>query len=567
MNDAFISYSRRDTDFVRQLFEKLQADGRTVWVDWQGIDYSTKWWEEICEGIETSENFILVITPEALKSEYCNREIEHARKHNKRIIPVIYLPIETEDGKLHPDIIAGWFNQSWEDLARDNWEYLKTVQYLEFLQDTIDKAFAELIETIDKDPQYIKMHTRLLLWIREWEKSGRNPSYLLRSDDLLSAEKWLAEAGDEDPQPTDMHRTYIAESRKAENELKRLADEQERRTRRLRRASMTLVLVIFLLLLVAAFAGITTINSQNARATVEAESTFFAIQKDRVATLASGGVIIPLAQNTITPEAFIATLTQVAKLNTWQPVIQEFDGVEMVHVPAGCFYMGGSFDYNEITANPELLNEVCFDKPFWIDRYEVTNEQFERFNGVAENEPEFESASQPRTNVTWFEARDFCNMRDGNINDEWLDSVRLPTEAEWEYAARGPDSLTFPWGNRYKDHAAVSFVYDAGVGMSSVGTRPEGKSWVDAYDMAGNAAEWVNTIYDDRGTPRIESRYPYRIDDGREDLERSGTWVERVVRGGSVESLDYAFFRAADKSHLTQSFNSRTIGFRCARSN
>ena len=73
MSDLFISYSREDTDFVRQLFDRLNTLKREAWVDWQGIDYSTTWWEEICAGIEGADNFVLVISPDALMSVYCQR--------------------------------------------------------------------------------------------------------------------------------------------------------------------------------------------------------------------------------------------------------------------------------------------------------------------------------------------------------------------------------------------------------------------------------------------------------------------------------------------------------------
>ena len=63
MSDTFISYSRCDTDFVRQVFGALSARGCKVWVDWQGIDYSTKWWEEICAGIEGGDDFVLIVAP------------------------------------------------------------------------------------------------------------------------------------------------------------------------------------------------------------------------------------------------------------------------------------------------------------------------------------------------------------------------------------------------------------------------------------------------------------------------------------------------------------------------
>ena len=138
--------------------------------------------------------------------------------------------------------------------------------------------------------------------------------------------------------------------------------------------------------------------------------------------------------------------------------------------------------------------------------YEVTNEQYGSQRGY------FTGDNHPRDSVTWFEARDFCLSRDS----------RLPTEAEWEYAARGPESFIYPWGN---DFIAENVVYGENSGEQSaeVGNRPEGMSWVGAMDMSGNLREWTSTIYQD---------YPYDARDGRRE-GNSDTISPRVLRGGS----------------------------------
>lgn len=100
----------------------------------------------------------------------------------------------------------------------------------------------------------------------------------------------------------------------------------------------------------------------------------------------------------------------------WRATVQDFGGVEMVRVPPGCFLMGSYHGRRD----EQPVHEVCFDRAFWIDRTEVTNAGFGS-QGV------FAGDDRPRENLTWFEARDFCAAR----------GARLPTEAEWEYAARG----------------------------------------------------------------------------------------------------------------------------------
>jgi hypothetical protein len=131
----------------------------------------------------------------------------------------------------------------------------------------------------------------------------------------------------------------------------------------------------------------------------------------------------------------------VAHNADWKPVIREFDGVPMVLVPPGCFIMG-SEDGPEDERPP---TRVCFDVAFWIDRTEVTNGQFAKLHGQAAAVGGWNEPDAPRESVTWFEARDFCLKR----------GARLPSEAEWEYAARGPDNWAYPWGNTFEENRVV----------------------------------------------------------------------------------------------------------------
>jgi formylglycine-generating enzyme required for sulfatase activity len=215
----------------------------------------------------------------------------------------------------------------------------------------------------------------------------------------------------------------------------------------------------------------------------------------------------------------------------WVPVIEVVDGVEMVKVPPGCFFMG-----NERGRRDEQpVHQICFDEPFWLDRTEVTNGQFG-------SQGAFAGDLRPRENLTWFEARDYCLSR----------GARLPTEAEWEYAARGPDSVYYPWGNQWIED---NLVYDGNFEgqTADAGTHPGGASWVGAQDMAGNVWEWVSSLY---------RPYPYRSDDGREDP--NNTAERRVYRGGLGSYIDYGASAAA-RFRADPYERSWFIGFRCVR--
>jgi formylglycine-generating enzyme required for sulfatase activity len=225
------------------------------------------------------------------------------------------------------------------------------------------------------------------------------------------------------------------------------------------------------------------------------------------------------------------TPTPIPSNAAWKPVMRRFDNIEMIQVPPGCFLMGNA----EGRRDERSVTEVCFNAPFWIDRYEVTNRQY----GSSGN---FPGLQRPRENLTWFEARDHCARR----------GARLPTEAEWEYAARGPDNLLYPWGNELDGN---KLIYDA---MSNnetfdVGSRPEGASWVGALDMAGNVWEWVNSLY---------RPYPYSANDGREDPDDMTS--PRVYRGGIHSYIDFAA-SAAMRFRDMPDYRDWFIGFRCAK--
>lgn len=215
----------------------------------------------------------------------------------------------------------------------------------------------------------------------------------------------------------------------------------------------------------------------------------------------------------------------------WTPVVQDFDGVEMVQVPPGCFTMGN----DEGNRDERPAHEICFEDAYWIDRYEVTNAQY----GSTGNE---QGDNFPRENLTWVEARDHCLSR----------GARLPTEAEWEYAVRGPDNLAYPWGDELVEENLV-FDRNSPGQTAEVGTRPEGVSWVGAYDLSGNVWEWTSSAY---------ARYPYDSTDGRENTDDLS--VDRVYRGGVNSYQDFAASGMA-RFHFAPEQRDWFIGFRCVR--
>jgi formylglycine-generating enzyme required for sulfatase activity len=195
------------------------------------------------------------------------------------------------------------------------------------------------------------------------------------------------------------------------------------------------------------------------------------------------------------------------------------------------------------------LTRQCFHEPFWIDVYEVTNVQYGSSGKWSGDE-------LPREQVNWAEAVAHCESR----------GARLPTEAEWEYAARGPDGLVFPWGNDFKRALANSCdksclfnmigtrVDDGYPNTAPVGAYADGASWVGAMDISGNVWEWTNSIYLD---------YPYSTTDGREVDGTADSSSRRVLRGGAWYHTSSEFLRGAARYEVWPDYTDSVLGFRC----
>jgi formylglycine-generating enzyme required for sulfatase activity len=224
--------------------------------------------------------------------------------------------------------------------------------------------------------------------------------------------------------------------------------------------------------------------------------------------------------------------TVVSQNADWTPTTQTFEGVEMAFVPAGCFMMGS--DQGRRDERP--AHEICFESPYWIGKTEVTNAQYG-------SEGIFPGDDVPRSNLTWFEARDFCASK----------GMRLPTEAEWEYAARGPDNLIYPWGSELVGDNLI-FDQNSNGQTYPVNERPQGASWVGALDMSGNVFEWVSSLY---------TRYPYDASDGRENLDDTST--DRVFRSGINSYIDFGVSTHI-RFHMEPDGRDWFLGFRCAKS-
>jgi formylglycine-generating enzyme required for sulfatase activity len=564
MSDVFISYSRKNTPFARRLLDKLILVGKDAWVDWEGIPLtSPNWWSEIKTGIEGADNFVLILSPDSMASVVCNMELDYAIDLNKRIVPVIYRDVETRDA--FASIADFTPDEAMEErlagkdpliIARDNWQRLSHINWVFFRdEDDFDAAFETLVTTVDTDLEYVKAHTRYLIRAQEWERENQRADLLLFGGEIDRAEAWLqkaegyaaaarASAGEKElvvnPLPQTLHHDYIRISRDEDMRRRRLL-------RNLRIGTLTFASVGVIAVILAIGSLITgqqaqsradlaatqAADAQALRNTVIFEATAFSVQQERAGTQVGGLGMIPQREVTISAQDIIAEATQIAVLAAWQPISQEFNGIEMVQVPAGCFWMGSIFHSDHADAP---VHQQCFDAPFWIGKYEVSNAEYTRFidDGAYDNpdywtvegwdwrrentilQPEewenraFSAPRQPVIGVNWYEAVAYAH---------WSE-MRLCSEREWEYAARGPNSYMYPWGNEFVPDNLV-YRENSGNNTAPVASRPGGASWVGALNMSGNVWEW--TLSEGRD-------YPYITEDGRENIISNS---RRVMRGGS----------------------------------
>ncbi len=218
-------------------------------------------------------------------------------------------------------------------------------------------------------------------------------------------------------------------------------------------------------------------------------------------------------------------------------------GLPMVWVPPGPFLMGSDKGRGPQADDDELPQHEVTLPGYWIGRYPVTVAQFRAFVEASDYKPRDPNSlagsdDHPAVYVTWHDALAFCRW----LSERTGVLVMLPSEAEWEKAARGTDGRIYPWGDAPPDESRCNFGYKVG-GTTAVGRySPGGDSPYGCADMAGNVWEWTRSLWG-KDISEPEFRYPYNPEDGREDLEAREE-VRRVLRGGSFYS-DQWYVRCA----------------------
>jgi formylglycine-generating enzyme required for sulfatase activity len=233
---------------------------------------------------------------------------------------------------------------------------------------------------------------------------------------------------------------------------------------------------------------------------------------------------------------------------------------ETVLIPAGPFLMGSRAD-EDVPDNEKPQHEV--DLPAYrIGKYPVTNEQYAEFVKQAKypapkkvgwfgKNPPRQELDHPVVGVSWYDAVAYCQW----LSEKTGRTYRLPTEAEWEKAARGENGRIYPWGDEWE----ASGCNCASTQTTPVTAYPSGQSPYECYDMIGNVWEWTSTLWgSDWKNPDFS--YPYQANDGRENLEADSAF-HRVFRGGSFDD-EVAQLRCSARRWYAPDNTDKARGFR-----
>ncbi len=209
VSDAFVSYSHRDRDFAVRLQRALNASEKDVWVD-ERIEAGSQWADDLRDAIENADAFVFVISPDSVESSECKKELLYAAELNKRIIPV---NLRTTPLDVLPEQVRAIQFVPPRGLFEDNPEVEPEIGF--------NQSLTLLIKAIDTDHHAVHEHTELGKKALEWERHGRDRSFLLSGSALETAERWLARGSGNSPDPTELQGAYILASRQGTSRRQR----------------------------------------------------------------------------------------------------------------------------------------------------------------------------------------------------------------------------------------------------------------------------------------------------------------------------------------------------------
>jgi formylglycine-generating enzyme required for sulfatase activity len=486
--DVFISYRRGAADALAVLLQThLQKQGVTAFLD---RDLRRGVFDDmLLRRIAESPSFLIILTPRALdrcseQEDWLRKEIIQAISSKRNIIP-----LQVDSFQFTSEVVRA-LDPAIRDLSR----YQAVVSSLDYLESTIER----IVKIVEEDKAERKEIERV-----EAEKQERERAAAER-------EKQRRSAGEAQ---------RVAEQQRLESERRAVekAEEQEKEK-------------------------ISTPKTETAGTDTRRAGQWLRTRK----ALWAGSAI-----------AIMAIIIVIGGLRLWhlptkpekevpspQPSsspgetakINSKDGLKYVWIPPGTFQMGCSAGDSECDQDEKPAHSITIKKGFWLGQTPVTQAAYQRV--IGSNPSHFHGEQLPVETVSWNQAKSYCEAVEG----------RLPTEAEWEYAARASSDAS-----RYGDLNAVAWYLDNSEGKThNVGLKQANRR--ELYDMLGNVWEWVGDWYDEKYYAKSPSADPTGPASGK----------GRVVRGGSW-SVGSRYLRSSYRLRFTPVIRYVVIGFRCAR--
>jgi formylglycine-generating enzyme required for sulfatase activity len=525
---VFISYRRTDVYTALAVYENLKNDGYDVFFDYRSIP-SGDFEQIIISNIKARAHFILILTPTALDrcnepGDWLRREIEIAMDEKRNIVPLFFKGF-------------GFGAPSVTDKLTGKLKNLSRYNGLNVHEDYFDEAMDRLRKQYLNKPLNTVLHlvsTEVQKLVREEQVAADKA--LEQIEDI----KELVKRADEKP-------TQLAEP-------DTLPDSKTSLPIRIPNFNFRLIggfVGAVLLLILVVWKGASLFNSA---------SSPEELPTSQLTALTS----LPVPTNTTSPTQ--TNIPPTFNLGIGSTMISNKDDMILLYIPVGEFTMGS--DDGEADEKP--VHKVKLD-PFWIDQTEITNGMYAKC--VQDGACHQPSLTTSYTRDSYYGNSEFDNYPviyvswdDANAYCSWADR-RLPTEAEWEKAARGPDASAYPWGNKF-DGTRVNFCDknclldqsdtssdDGYADTAPVGSYPSGIGVYGVLDMAGNVWEWVADRYSKTYYASLPVSNPLGPDSGQ----------YRVLRGGALTNLRDGV-RSANRHMRKPALRYYNLGFRCAMS-
>ncbi len=580
--DVFISYSQKDSlEFARRLNDHLQKLGKTTWFDQESIAVGVDFKAEIKRGIESSDNVLFIISPQAIRSPHCEEEVRYATDLQKRLITVLYLDVSPEE--LH------------------DYPVLETIQWIDFKEEKrvvgkFQGSFNELISKLEIDREHVHQHTKWLQRALDWSGAGKSDDSLLRGSEFAIAYDWLQKAKEKKyplhPLPEKfIEKSRIADYAKQESEAelkKQVIKRTTEITVQLSNANRTITkqqkllgfggsLGLLIIIGVAWYGSSQQHLAEQAQESARKQDALVQqtqkqakdferevsqtqkelmaceqdVKKSETQTESGQKEQVQVQKGSTRKIQTQAVISDKSDLEIFQDTLADGSlGPEMVVIPAGTFRMGDIQGVRDSDEQP--VHEVSIER-FAMGRYEVTFAEYDQFaeatNRKKPSDIGWGRDDRPVINVSWDNVTAYAEW----LSEQTGHPYRLPTEAEWEYAARAGTETKYWWGNEIGFNNANCrnsfcddrFEYTAPVG--SFEANPFG-----LFDVSGNVWEWTCSEYDKKYSGCINKS---KVNDDSLFVLRGGSWFNVAWRLRSANR----YFR------WLQSGRNRDCGVRLAR--